>query len=210
MNAKMIFHGFTLSLETAALVVFVMWNYFSTTTATERDFARDGDRLCVTFARDQVQYLKAFQNIRIYYTDGRDPKFVDYCRRRDDSILSEGHAFDISVDSTSPSEVYDVEVPAGFFDFRMDFQRVNPRMPICRIPEIERVSIGKRDVDVERLKPYLWHFENGNYAGYRYKFNPFFEVHIVESLLISICIWMIAMIVIYFVLRKPQGIPMAE
>ena len=39
MNAKMIFHGFTLSLETAALVVFVMWNYFSTTTATERDFA---------------------------------------------------------------------------------------------------------------------------------------------------------------------------
>ena len=63
MNAKVIFHGFTLSLETAALVVFVMWNYFNTTTAPERDFARDGDRLCITFAPDQVQYLKAFQNI---------------------------------------------------------------------------------------------------------------------------------------------------
>ena len=55
-------------------------------------------------------------------------------------------------------------------------------MPICRIPEIERVSIGKRDVDVERLKPYLWHFENGNYAGYRYKFNPFFEARLGATL----------------------------
>ena len=54
MNAKMIFHGFTLSLETAALVVFVIWNSFSKTTATERDFARDGDRLFRPEARGRL------------------------------------------------------------------------------------------------------------------------------------------------------------
>lgn len=209
MSGKNVLHQLLFAVETLILPVALLYPGFSGIKdhVSDRTFARAGDQLRFRFAPEQGDLLKRIRSIRIYYTSRDIPKFGNYYKTKDSALLSEKFAFNIAYDPESPNREYAVDVPAGLFDFRMDFYFKEAHPEQCDPPKIAEMSVGDRKVDLNQLIPRFFNFKPISFPCYFYQYTPFMGGYTREFVGSCIILWVLLMagIVLFVIRGRPEN-----
>ena len=201
-------HLLLFAVEALLLSIALLYPVFSGIKyhVSDQAFARAGDQLRFRFAPEQEDLLQRIRSIRIYYTSRDTPGFGDYYKTKADSFLSEKFAFNIEYDPESPDKEYAVDVPAGLFDFRMDFSFKEAHPDRCDPPKIAEMSVGGRKVDLNQLMPHFFNFKPISFPCYFYQYTPFMGGYTREFVGSCIVLWALLMagIVLFVIKGRPE------
>ena len=201
-------HLLLFAVEALLLSVALLYPVFSGIKyhVSDRTFARAGDQLRFRFAPEQEDLLQRIRSIRIYYTSRDIPGFDDYYKTKADSFLSEKFAFNIEYDPESPDKEYAVAVPAGLFDFRMDFYFKEAHPDRCDPPKIAEMSVGDRKVKLDQFVSRFFNLKTISFPFYFYHYTPSMGGYTHEFVGSCVILWALLMagIVLFVIKGRPE------
>ena len=183
------------ALELLVLVSIVLWFGFDQSIChpSERTFSRPGDRLCVTFGDGQGEMLHGIRRCKVYFMMKGNGKFDQYYRAksRSDALLKEEDSVEIAFNGEGLERSFEVELPVGDFDFRLDFYVDKTAVSHCSPPRIEKATFGERLINGDHLHEFMNVFEHLNCYGFRYVYKPMLHGFMPEYVVSVLIMWIV-------------------